>query len=79
MDRAIVGLLTMMIPEEIRGLRRDVQKDIGIRHARQFVAREPVKCLSVTQADIAVVRGNLLGWLLVWRLVSPNQIFFFTI
>ena len=66
MDRALVGPW---------GLRRDVQKDIGIRLARPFVEREPVKFLSVTQLDIAVVRGNLLGWLLVWRLVSPNQIF----
>jgi len=34
-----------------------------------------ISVLSVTQPDIAVVRGNLLGWLLVWRQVSPNQIF----
>ena len=51
-------------------------KDIGIRHARQFVASEPVRFLSVTQPDIAVVRGNLLGWPLAWRpRVSKPDIF----
>jgi hypothetical protein len=55
------------------------KKNIGTRHARQFVDRESVKFLSVTQPDVAVVRGNLVGWLLVWSLVSPNKRFFFTI
>ena len=73
MDRAIGGLLNDEDHEEIRGDYGGTQKDIG--------ASAPICCvrtgevLSMTQPDIAVIRENLLGWLLVWRLMSPNQIF----
>ena len=46
---------------------------IAARRAINIGKGAPICCacagevLSVTQPDIAVVGGNLLGWLLVWR------------
>jgi glycine oxidase len=46
-------------------MRRDVQKDIGKRRAYLSCVR---RCgLSVTQPDLAVVGGGLMGRLLEWR------------
>jgi hypothetical protein len=49
----------MRIVEETRGEYDETCRRISVK-ARQFVVRAPVR-LSVTQLDIAVVGGGLLG------------------